>query len=233
MVYRNLLSLAFLSLLPFGANAGFELDCNLHELVRGKKETVEQINQNFGCLQAMLENFSIEKDIQGTPDSTPAGLVAFFLQTSCPQGWSELEAANGRYLVAMPKNGSIGESVGTSLSNAENRAVGMHSHGTTDPEGNHAHDLGSAGEHSHGYTSTDNGDLLDNTENFLAGRSGSIGRFGYVDTKTTTAASAYSDSVGEAGSHTHVIDEAGDFSGTNAPYIQLLACVKSPAQLKN
>lgn len=60
----------------------------------------------------------------------PSGFVGFFNLGSCPSGWSEVTGAKGRYLVG---GGSTGATVGTALSNQENRAVGQHSHSVSDP----------------------------------------------------------------------------------------------------
>ena len=83
---------------------------------------------------------------------TPAGAVMFFNLSSCPSGWTALTGAQGRYLVGLPSGGTLAGTAGTTLSNLENRPVGQHSHGVTDP--GHQHLLsGAAGSAS--YANTD------------------------------------------------------------------------------
>lgn len=72
--------------------------------------------------------------------SFPAGAVMFFNLQNCPPGWSEFAAAQGRYMVALPETGSPNGTVGTALTNLENRPVGMHTHTKTDPGHSHQHE---------------------------------------------------------------------------------------------
>ena len=67
----------------------------------------------------------------------PPGAVMFFNLASCPNGWSELAAAKGRYVVALPSGGTVAATAGTPLTNQENRPAGQHTHTITDP--GHAH----------------------------------------------------------------------------------------------
>ncbi|MBI5151721.1 MAG: LamG domain-containing protein, partial [Candidatus Pacebacteria bacterium] len=70
------------------------------------------------------------------------GQIAAFAST-CPAGWTEYTAARGRYIVGTPASGTIGATVGTALSNTENRPVGQHNHGITDP--GHTHSINTSG----------------------------------------------------------------------------------------
>jgi hypothetical protein len=63
----------------------------------------------------------------------PSGAVMFFNLGSCPAGWTELTAARGRYIVALPAGGTLGGTDGTPLSDLEDRPVGQHTHTITDP----------------------------------------------------------------------------------------------------
>jgi hypothetical protein len=123
----------------------------------------------------------------------PSGAVMFFNLASCPSGWTELTTARGRYVVGLPASGSLAGTAGTALSNLENRAVGQHTHGITDP--GHAHTYTPPV-----YTSTGSGSSK-------AGVGG--------------ATSTSSNPTGIS------IQNTGTVAGTNAPYIQLLACQKS------
>jgi|SRR5579859_567334 len=69
----------------------------------------------------------------------PSGAVMFFNLTGCPAGWTELTAAQGRYIVALPASGTLGGTDGTPLSNLEDRPVGQHSHTITDPGHTHSY----------------------------------------------------------------------------------------------
>ena len=67
-----------------------------------------------------------------------AGGVMFFNLAACPTGWTEMTGARGRYLVGLPGSGTLAGTAGTALSNLENRAVGLHNHGITDPGHTHS-----------------------------------------------------------------------------------------------
>lgn len=79
----------------------------------------------------------------------PAGMVAPFNLSSCPPGWGELLGARGRVVVGLPSGGTLAGTVGTALSNLENRPVGQHNHGVTDS--GHVHGITDPG-HAHGTT---------------------------------------------------------------------------------
>jgi hypothetical protein len=51
----------------------------------------------------------------------PAGAVMFFNLESCPSGWSELSAAQGRTIVGLPSGGTLTGTVGAGLSDTEDR----------------------------------------------------------------------------------------------------------------
>ncbi len=136
------------------------------------------------------------KASSGGGDSLPKGTIAFFNLSSCPSGWAEKTELKGRYPVGLPTAGTLGQSVGTALTNGENRAVGQHSHGVTDP--GHSHNLmgqdGTFGPGTYGHFIWNNGPW-------------SSGR---ISTSTTGIS----------------IQNSGSVAGTNAPYLQLLACEK-------
>jgi len=70
----------------------------------------------------------------------PSNAVMFFATSTCPSGWTEFTAARGRYLVGLPLGGTASGTVGTALSNQENRPVGQHTHATNDPAHTHSGD---------------------------------------------------------------------------------------------
>src|SRR6202008_4596802 len=105
--------------------------------------------------------------------------------------------ARGRYIVGLVSGGTNAATVGTALSNAENRPVGQHTHTITDP--GHVHnpfDTGAGG-----------GSVAVQTT-FAAG----TGLTGQIIPAATTGIS---------------VNNAGAVAGTNAPFVQLIACVKS------
>ncbi|MEK9143028.1 MAG: hypothetical protein AAB481_00140 [Patescibacteria group bacterium] len=153
----------------------------------------------------------------------PAGLVSFFNLTSCPTGWTELTTARGMYIVGLPLSGTLAGSSGTALTNLESRAVGQHLH-SVDPastsvsisDPGHTHDVsdvrvdatstgGGWGPHNAVYNLTWSAFL----PNPLTASSRTTSITASVDIAAFNSANA------------------GSVAGTNAPYIQLLACQKS------
>lgn len=128
-------------------------------------------------------------------NSVPSGLVAFSVNGSCPTGWTEYTTARGRYIVGLVSGGTNGATVGTSLSNTEDRPVGQHTHSVTDP--GHTHNIpdDSGGGGGAGATVT-----------------------GFYDTPGLTSGSSTTGIT---------IQNSGSVAGTNAPYVQLIACQKS------
>ena len=134
-------------------------------------------------------------DSSGTP--IPAGAVNFFNLPACPSGWTELTAARGRYLVGVPSGGTLSATVGTALTNAENRTVGLHNHSVSDP--GHFHYFGlPVGLTDANSTAWDIATEL-----------------GFETRQTGTSTTGIS------------VQYAGSVSGTNAPYLQLLVCEKA------
>lgn len=130
--------------------------------------------------------------------SVPSGGVVFFGGASCPAGWSEYTKGRGRYLVGLPSGGDPGAEVGTALDNQENRATGKHSHVVDDP----------GHQHAVGYDT----DRLENLGNIIGGTR----QFGTVN-GTEMSELAFTGIT---------IEPSGTVAGTNAPYVQMLACIK-------
>ncbi|HSH41419.1 MAG TPA: hypothetical protein VK973_04765 [Arenicellales bacterium] len=140
----------------------------------------------------------------------PPGAVMAFNLSTCPTGWSPMTAAEGRYVVGLPSDGTLAATVGTELSDQENRAVGRHNH-VVDPP---ATSTSTGGSHRHG--GIDGGNW--------GNHSGGDNDTSIYHEKKTKA----------AGNHNHSVNigpfnsaDAGGVSGTNAPYIQLLYCEKN------
>ena len=133
----------------------------------------------------------------------PPGFVGFFNLTGCPTGWHEDIAARGRYLVGYnSSSGTSGGTAGTALSNQENRTVGQHNHGITDP----------------GHTHPGPNDELFKTVN-TAGASDFTGGTGTRTIFERTVTGTASTDI--------TVNTNGTVEGTNAPYIQYLICVKN------
>jgi|GEM_PF-3736052 len=125
----------------------------------------------------------------------PNGTVMYFNLASCPSGWSVLTSAQGRYVVGLPSGGTLATSVGTALSNLENRPTGLHNVSITDPG------------HTHGYQTS-----YSQTINVCGASCGTV----YGQSQHTTDIA-----------YTGIAASAGNITGTNAPYIQLLVCQKN------
>lgn len=129
-------------------------------------------------------------------DFLPAAVV-FFRTATCPSGWSELIEARGRYVIGLPPGGTLMAEVGAALGDQENRAVGQHSHTITDP--GHIHNAFA-----------------------YPGMGSSPGYSTFWDNNANPNSWP---SVGPAQTGIQ-INPAGSVAGTNAPYLQLLACQK-------
>jgi len=135
----------------------------------------------------------------------PAGMVMFYSTAStCPTGWAEYTEARGLYVVSLNSGGTLASTVGTVLSNAENRAVGQHTHAISDP----THTPTVYGKR------VPSGTSAQITYSTSLGPDGSVPMVSAVDVfgNTTTGIT---------------ITASGTTAGTNAPYIQLLVCKKS------
>ena len=166
-----------------------------------------------------------QKIKQNGIDVISAGMVAFFNLSSCPTGWSELTSARGRYIVGLPSGGTLAGTAGTAFTtNAENRTVGPHSHTNTINNSSHTHTIsyplsctGSVGCWGYGETA-DSGTLNRPLFNFRAADS---------FTPTSPGFSVSSDNANATLTNSSAGTNISATSGTNAPYIQLLACQKS------
>ncbi len=137
--------------------------------------------------------------------TVPAGTVAFFDVLAndpnrpgnpYPDGWSPFAAGEGRYVAGLPSGGTLLAQVGTALGDQENRPVGAHTHTVSDPGHQHAVTVPSG-----------------------TGAGGTSAREGGPPTGGLALAAAPSVTG-------VTVAPAGSVSGTNAPYVQLLACRK-------
>jgi hypothetical protein len=186
----------------------------------------------------------------------PSGAVMFFHLSTCPNGWTELSAARGRYIVARPAGGTLGATKGTALSNLENRTVGRHTHGVTDPghahgitDPKHSHTITDP-KHSHAITDPGHHHRLDyttdplvyvdygaelgdrNADPFARHDAAPVSAIGFTGISvnsgpTGITVNSHSTGISVNGRSTGIsVNHEGSAGGTNAPYIQLLACQK-------
>ena len=137
----------------------------------------------------------------------PAHAILFTPSTSCPTGYAEYTTLRGRYVVGLGATGTSAATVGTALTDRENRAVGRHAH----TQASHGHGVTDPG-HTHGIdnsSSTDGGD----------GNGPRTGNHMNVQSSSSTTGLSID-------ATTPRISNQGDVAGTNAPYVQLLACQK-------
>lgn len=134
--------------------------------------------------------------VTDTAGLVPTGSVVFTTTGACATGWTEYTTARGRYIVGLVSAGTNGATVGTSLSNSEDRAVGQHTH--------------IQDAHTHGQTRSTSG-------------GGATTDFSVENTRNTTYAASASTTQSTVATN----QNSGSVAGTNAPYVQLMACVKS------
>jgi hypothetical protein len=167
----------------------------------------------------------------GSP-AVPSTIV-MFSDGACPAGWSDLPGAGGRYIVGTPSGVGAGGTAGTALSSLENRATGTHSH--TDSESLTVN----ASAHSHGVTDPAHSHAGEDdyggnyaVEGGGGTYSGKLKTSGGYDHTTNTASAGLSlgntdTNVTVSSSGVTVGNMSSGVAGTNAPYIQLRACVKA------
>jgi hypothetical protein len=87
---------------------------------------------------------------EGGNDLIPAGAVAWFNLASCPGGWADVAAGQGRALVGRPLGGTLGGTVGSAMAdtagNSHAHTLSNHTHGFNPDGGGHLHGLNS---HTH------------------------------------------------------------------------------------
>lgn len=175
------------------------------------KSDPQLIIDSLKCLDSATQKTNLNK-----------GLVAFFNLRSCPIGWREFSDVHGRYIVGIGPKGALGKTVGKELRDSEERIVGKHIHPIS-PAKEHSHTISGAGSHTHGIHRTNNapkgsGVYVD------IGSMGSPNNESHANGLSTSP--NHTHALSSAGDHTHETTSSGEVNGTNAPYIQLLACEK-------
>ncbi len=92
------------------------------------------------------ERYYTQEEVDSLVDSLlPSGTVNSFFLTTCPSGWSDFEQSQGRLVVGMPSGGAVGDTVGTPLSDLEDRE---HNH-RVDIDGSNGTETPRVGDHNH------------------------------------------------------------------------------------
>ncbi|MCI0581050.1 MAG: hypothetical protein L0332_29650 [Chloroflexi bacterium] len=212
-------------------------------MIRNKTRNVALLT-TMAAVALLLSLVGGSVTIAGATD-LPAGTILFFNASACPAGWVEVIEARGRYLVGVPAGGAPGLPVGTPLSDGEDRPVGEHDHSVSDPGHSHAltdpghsHEVSDPGHrhtilstlHTHGgvlvsgVSYDDGSDYLDQSEGSTGEASSNFDVLPAV-TGVTVVSATVSASLAIGNSFSGVAVEAtGEVTGTNAPYVQLLAC---------
>jgi len=163
--------------------------------------TISSLNTSGVVTNDNTGKLSTVATVPSTNGGVPSGAVMFFDLAACPAGWSEMTSARGRYIAGKTSSGTLAATVGTALTDKENRAVGKHNHSITDP--GHGHSLSNVV--SAGHTAYNDSTTCVNV----------VPRFGLISIVTALA-----NTTGIT------LGSSGDVDGTNAPYIQLLTCKK-------
>lgn len=158
----------------------------------------------------------------GGGGSLPAGAVMAFDLTECPNGWSPMVSAQGRFLVGTGGGYNLGNMGGANTVALSVAQLPSHSHtGTTDSAGNHSHigSTNSAGAHTHSGSTDSAGAHAHSTSHSVLHAQGGSG-YGYrVDGSgqnagswrltaaptNSTGAHTHSLSINSAGAHTHTV----------------------------
>jgi hypothetical protein len=138
-----------------------------------------------------------------TTAAEPSGMVAYFALATCPAGWAAYTEGQGRYVVGVPQGGTVAKTGGTPLTDGEDRAAGQHTHGVTDP--------------GHSHTAV--------ADPILVGGNVAVRRFqGTEDEQGGQTKQSLTTDPAQTGI---TVQPFGTVPGTNAPYVQLLACRKA------
>lgn len=201
---RNLLHLAACASLLVGAGAVATNGFGAFAVAAAGDLTAcaKKKGKNKGALRLASRCRKSERKVTwaktGPAGVAPAGAVVHFDLAACPTGWSEYTDGRGRYLVGLPQGGTPGAGVGTPLASGEDRATGQHTHGVNDP--GHAHSVP--------YDT----DMLANLGNTIGGTKQQGANDGSAASSTVQTGIT--------------VQPAGAVAGTNAPYVQLIACRK-------
>ncbi len=153
----------------------------------------------------------------------PTGTVMSFFLAECPSGWSEFEQAQGRMIVGLQEGGTLGGSVGDSLSNQENRS---HSHSYDPPSST----TSTGGGHDHIWSSMDDGVwTAGDGQQMMAWTNGLDGDGTGIYPIAVQSKDVRDFETNRTGEHSHSFNLGSSNTDTeriDLPYIQLLMCVR-------
>jgi hypothetical protein len=101
--------LVVLVILYAGLKIGNERDVR-ESPASGVSHTLYEIDWN-GCTSGAIDAKCLQ--------TIPSGAVMFFDLASCPDGWTELTDARGRYIIGLQQGGTLKGTQGTALNNLE------------------------------------------------------------------------------------------------------------------
>ncbi len=204
----------------------------------------------LACTSLLLFD-SISDRLHATYFNVPSGHIFYSKNGSCPSGWSEYTTARGRYIVGLVAAGTNAATVGTALSNSESRAVGTHTH--VQDAHNHIADAHNHIQDAHGHTQnahnhtqnahshtfsfggndpndynvigSSTADAIHPTGTRPIDNATSTNQNATATNQNATATNQNTTGTNQAATATN--QNAGSVAGTNAPYVQLIACQKS------
>ncbi len=119
-MYYTIIAIGVLIILSWGVYAVAGVSHDVSEL-NGvcKSDGTNCAVIDWANLAGIPSDFS--DGIDNVGDALPSWMIAFF-PGDCPNGWTEYTTLQGRYVVGLPNGGTSEGSVGTALTNNENRA---------------------------------------------------------------------------------------------------------------
>lgn len=132
-----------------------------NEFTAGDMISADAFNENFEMVAASVNDndariAALEAAVASI-DGAPAGGVVFFNLETCPEGWVEVTALRGRVPLGLPSGGSLGDTLGTGLTDLGTNTITQvptHAHPSggltaTASATSHSHPLSGAGTHGH------------------------------------------------------------------------------------
>lgn len=177
----------------------------------------------------------VEGNTYTQPDIiVPSKAVMYFNDTTCPTGWTVFTQLQGKYAVGTPSGGALLGGAGTALTNNENRPTGAHTHQYYWYDHLHSYSgsvyvpvtVTGSGTVYNGSTGVVHRAYGGNDWNIADPGPISVGFSGSGSgTGSYSGNTSYSGIASQYFATTGVV--GGAVAGTNAPYVQLLACQKN------
>ena len=143
-------------------------------------------NTTSGTLKSCTATNIWTSMVMGSAGGLPSGMIAAF-NAACPSGWTELTAARGRVIVGVPASGTLAGTVGTALTDLQDKSVTPTFAGSPFSEIiNHTHPVTDPG-HSHTQASTTTATGSGNNRLGTADTSSTAQNTGSATTGVTTA----------------------------------------------